>query len=50
MSHMDPPLGILSDQVRDGFLEKGPLGPAGFKREVRELLSNPRETTDVDLP
>ncbi len=50
MSHMDPPLGILSDQVRDGFLEKGSLGPAGFKREIRELLSYARETTDVDLP
>ena len=49
MSHMDPPLGILSDQMCDGFLEKGPLGPAGFKREIRELLSNTREATDVDL-
>ena len=44
------PLGILSDQVCDGFLEKGPLGPAGFQREIRELLSYTRETTDVDLP
>ena len=50
MSHMDPPLGILSDQVCDGFLEKGPLGPAGLKREIRELFSNACETTDVDLP
>ena len=50
MSHMDPPLGILSDQVRDGFLEKGSLGPSGLKRKIRELLSNTREATDVDLP
>ena len=44
------PLGILSNQVCDGFLEKGPLGPTGLKREICELLSNARETTDVDLP
>ncbi len=44
------PLGILPNQVCDGFLEKGSLGPAGLKREIRELLSNARETTDVDLP
>ena len=50
MSHMDPPLGILSDQVCDCFLEKGSLGLSGLKREIRELLSNTRETADIDLP
>ena len=49
MSHMDPPLGILPNQVRDGFLEESSLGPSGLKREIRELLSNTREATDVDL-
>ena len=43
------PLGILTDQVCDGFLEKSSLGPSGLKREIRELLSNTREATDVDL-
>ena len=50
ISHLYPPLGILSNQVRDRFLEEGTFGPTGFKREIRELLSNTRETTDVDLP
>ena len=50
MSHMDPPLGILPNQVRDGFLEESSLGPSGLKRKIRELLSNTREATDVDLP
>ena len=43
-------LGILSNQVRDGFFEKGSFGLSGLKREICELLSNTRETTDVDLP
>ena len=37
--HLYPPLGILSNQVRDRFLEEGTFGPAGFKGEIRELLS-----------
>ncbi len=43
------PLGILSNQVRDGFLEESSLGPSGLKREIRESLSNTRATTYVDL-
>ena len=44
------PLGILSDQERDSFLEKGSLGLSGLKREISELLSDTREAADIDLP